>query len=50
MVDGMEILLQTGYRKIILSSDDMNSLVNKGGNEEGGINPEKSHAFALALH
>ena len=49
MVNGMEILLQMRYRKIILSSDDVNSLVNKGDNEEGGINPEKSHAFALAL-
>lgn len=46
----MEILLQTGYRRIIPSSDDMNSLVNQGDNEEGGINPEKSHAFALALN
>lgn len=49
MVNGTEILLQVGYRKTILSSDDMNGLMNKGDNEEGGINPEKSHAFPLAL-
>lgn len=49
MINSMEILLQTGYRKIILSSDDMNSLVNKGHNEKGEIGPEKSHAFVLAL-
>lgn len=49
MVNSMEILLQMGYRKMLLSSDDMNSLVNKGDNEDSGINPEKSHAFSLAL-
>lgn len=42
MVNSMEILLQTGYRKIMLSSDDMNSLVNKGDNEKGEISSEKS--------
>lgn len=44
----METLLQTGYRKIIFCYD-MNRLMNKGDNEEDGINPEKSHAFTLAL-
>lgn len=48
MVNSMETLLQTSYRKIIFCYD-MNRLVNKGDNEEDGINPEKSHAFTLAL-
>lgn len=34
----------------MLSSDDKNNLVNKGDDEENGINPEKLNAFALALN
>lgn len=40
MVNGMEILLQMGCRKIMLSSDDMNSLVNKGDKKES---TQKNH-------